>query len=360
MPGKAGPTAGLLALRAVVLVFGATGFSGRMVVEQLLARGLPVRAAARSEEKLARLAERFPAIETAVADVGAPAGVAAAAERCSLLITTVGPYIRYGEVAAGAALERGIPYVDITGEPAWLARVFGEYSAAAAERGLPWLPAFGYDYVPGNLAGALALEKAGPAAVRLDIAYCLAGSNERSTKSFSQGTLDSLEASGKERSCAYAGGELRETQGPRKKLSFTLDGSALSAVAIGSSEHFTLPRFAPWLEEINVGLGWFQPGEVDGGEPQPGQEQDGPDQAQRDSARARIVAIARDAAGGELVRADATGPNPYDISGLLCAWAAERILAGEIEGVGALGPVEAFGLERLREGCAEIGLTVEL
>jgi hypothetical protein len=47
------------------------------------------------------------------------------------------------------------------------------------------------------------------------------------------------------------------------------------------------------------------------------------------------------------------------MTGGTVSWACQKILAGEIEGAGALGPVEAFGLEALREGCAEIGLREE-
>lgn len=341
----------------MILVFGATGFSGRMVVEQLVARGLPVRAAGRSQEKLQELLGDFPGVEGAVADVADPASVSAAADGCDLLITTVGPYTRFGDVAAEAALERAIPYIDITGEPAWLRKVFGEYSERAAATGVAMLPAFGYDYVPGNLAGALALERYGEAAVRIDIAYFLRGKHERSTESFSKGTLDSLEASSKEKPFEFAGGELRDVEGPRKKHEFELDGEAITAVSIGGSEHFTLPRLAPWLRDVNVGLGWFSPGQTRADEPGGGAA--GPGQAKRDEARARVIAVARDAAGEAIGSVHVDGPNPYDLSGLLSAWAAERILETGLQGTGALGPVDAFGFAALREGCASIGLTAD-
>ncbi|MFT4050093.1 MAG: NAD(P)H-binding protein [Solirubrobacterales bacterium] len=338
----------------MVLVFGATGFSGRMVVDQLVARGLPVRAAARSAEKLEALAGDLSGVETVVADVADPQSVARATAGCALLITTVGPYTKFGDVAAEAALAAGIPYIDITGEPAWLRRVFGEYGARAAGLGIAMIPAFGYDYVPGNLAGAIALERFGERAVRIDVAYFLAGDNERNTESFSKGTLDSLEASSRERGFAFVGGALTDVDGPRRKFEYLVDGAPVSAVAIGGSEHFTLPRLAPWLTDVNVALGWFTPGQQRADDA-PGSE--GPSERKRAEARARIVAVARDASGEALGEIRADGPNPYDMSGLLSAWAAERILAGELRGSGALGPVDAFGLDELRAGCAEIGLT---
>lgn len=341
----------------MILVFGATGFSGRMVVEQLVARGLPVRAAGRSEQKLKALIEDFPGIEGVAADVTDPQSVVAAASGCDLLITTVGPYTRFGDVAAEAAFAQRIPYIDITGEPAWLRRVFGEYAARAQELGVAMLPAFGYDYVPGNLAGALVLERCGEAAVQVDIAYFLRGKHERSTESFSKGTLDSLEASAKEMPFEFSGGALRDVEGPRKKHEFELDGEPVTAVAIGGSEHFTLPRLAPWLRDVNVGLGWFTPGQERKDEA--GGGGDGPGQAKRDEARARIIAVARDSAGEAIDAVHVDGPNPYDLSGLLCAWAAERILESGLSASGALGPVDAFGLQALREGCAGVGLTAE-
>jgi hypothetical protein len=69
-----------------------------------------------------------------------------------------------------------------------------------------------------------------------------------------------------------------------------------------------------------------------------------------------VIAIARASSGEELSRVQVDGPNPYDLSGLLTAWAVERLLAGELLGAGALGPVDAFGLDPLRAGCAEAGL----
>lgn len=343
---------------APVLVFGATGFSGRMIVEQLVGRGIPVRAAARSQEKLEALAAELAGVEPIAADVQEPDTVLRAAKGASILITSVGPYTRLGHVAAEAALAAAIPYIDITGEPGWLRRVFSEYDARALATGISFLPAFGYDYVPGNLAGAIALRRAGEQAARVDIAYFLAGKQKRNTESFSKGTLDSLEASSKERGYAFHNGALGDVTGPRRKFEYELDGEPVTAVAIGGTEHFSLPRIAPWLREVNVGLGWFQPGSE---KPKRDRENEaeGPGESKRAESRARVIAIARDESGSPLETVHVDGPNPYDLSGLLTAWAAEQILGGAISANGALGPVDAFGLEALREGCAEIGLTAD-
>jgi short subunit dehydrogenase-like uncharacterized protein len=338
----------------MVLVFGATGFSGRMVVQRLVEREIPVRIAARSQDKLEQLSERFGGLDWVVADVADPPSLTCAAEGTSALVTTVGPYTLLGHVAAEAALAAGIPYFDITGEPGWLRKVFNEYGPRFAEQDLAMLPAFGYDYVPGNLAGAISLERAGDDAASVDIGYFLTGRNERTTQSFSQGTLDSLEASSKELQYAFRGGELIDVDGPKRVLDFEVDDEVVTAVAIGGTEHFALPRLSPSLREVNVGLGWFaaKATSPDADETRA----DGPSDSARAQARTNVIAIARASSGEELSRVQVDGPNPYDLSGLLTAWAVERLLDGELLGAGALGPVDAFGLDPLRAGCAEAGL----
>ncbi|MGH2958794.1 MAG: saccharopine dehydrogenase, partial [Solirubrobacterales bacterium] len=225
------------------------------------------------------------------------------------------------------------------------------------DQDLAMLPAFGYDYVPGNLAGAIALERAGESAVRVDIGYFLRGKNKRSTESFSQGTLDSLKASSNEVPYEFREGALADVTGAKRVIEFELGGEAVTAIAIGGTEHFALPRVAPWLTDVNVGLGWFTPG---GGESTAAQSvQDGPTEEKRAKARTNVVAVARDANGAALAEVRVDGPNPYDLSGVLTAWAAEQMLADRVAGTGALGPVDAFGLEQLRAGCEEVGLTAE-
>jgi hypothetical protein len=50
------------------------------------------------------------------------------------------------------------------------------------------------------------------------------------------------------------------------------------------------------------------------------------------------------------------GVNPYDFTAAILAWGAERAAAGDLQGTGALGPVDGFGLDALERGCAEAGL----
>ena len=71
------------------------------------------------------------------------------------------------------------------------------------------------------------------------------------------------------------------------------------------------------------------------------------------------MGIAYDDAGRQLNEVHLTGVNGYTFTGRILAWGAERVAAGALQGTGALGPVDAFGLDELVAGCAEAGLSEE-
>src|SRR5215218_4205332 len=149
-------------MAARIVLFGATGYTGRLAAEAMVERGLKPVLAARSKEKLDALATELGGeLDTAVADVADPPSVRALVERGDVLVTTVGPFARWGGPAAAAASDAGACYIDSTGEPAFIREVFERYGPAAEKSGAAMVTAFGYDWVPGNLAGGLALDRAG-------------------------------------------------------------------------------------------------------------------------------------------------------------------------------------------------------
>ena len=157
--------------------------------------------------------------------------------------------------------------------------------------------------------------------------------------------------------------------------SFSVGGKGMDAVSVGSSEHFTLPRVAPQLREVNVYLGWFGPlarpmQVLSLGLSLPGVgsltkavgerfvkgSTGGPDAETRSKSQSHVVAIAYDAAGHELSEVHVTGVDGYTFTGRMLAWGADRAAAGGLQGTGALGPVDAFGLIALTDGCRWAGL----
>ena len=170
-----------------IVLFGATGYTGELTAHALVRAGARPVLAARSAERLERLAGELGGLEARVADVARPETVRALVERGDVLVSTVGPFTLHGRPALEAALEASAHYLDSTGEPNFIRAVFAEHSRAQIARSV-LLTAFGYDYVPGHAAAGLALRDAGPSATRVEIGYFWDGGG---TGSLSQGTLAS-------------------------------------------------------------------------------------------------------------------------------------------------------------------------
>ena len=157
-------------MSARIIVFGATGYTGRLVTRELVASGRRPVVAGRSANKLAALAREHDGLETAVADVADPESVQRLVDRGDVLVTTVGPFTLYGHVALKAAVAAGAHYLDSTGEPAFIRTVFEETGPRAERSWSTVLTAFGVDWVPGNVAGAVALRRVAGGR-RVDIGY---------------------------------------------------------------------------------------------------------------------------------------------------------------------------------------------
>jgi len=142
-----------------VIVYGATGFTGRLVAEHMLATygtGGDVRwaLAGRSKTKLEGVRTDIGAsadLPLIVADASDPASLAAMARSARVIITTVGPYQLYGEPLVAACVEAGTDYVDLCGEPAWMAEMIGKYDAKAKASGARIVFSCGFDSIPFDL-----------------------------------------------------------------------------------------------------------------------------------------------------------------------------------------------------------------
>jgi len=150
-----------------IVLFGATGFTGRLAAEYLAsggAKGARWAIAGRSFPKLAELREslrRFgtPLPEMIAADVADPASLAAMAKAARVVVTTVGPYAQYGEPVVAACVEAGTDYCDITGEPAYVADMITRYDAAALAKKVRLVPCCGFDSIPHDLGAQYAVEQ---------------------------------------------------------------------------------------------------------------------------------------------------------------------------------------------------------
>ena len=234
------------------------------------------------------------------------------------------------------------------------------------------LPAFGYDCVPGHVAGALALERAGPAAVQVDIGYFTSGGRP------SGGTLASMVGAVRAPSFSWRDGELVTERGGVRTARFNIGGKQVDALSFGGSEHFGLPRSYPWVRTVGTYLGWFGPltrGVQVAGAGQAAMEKlpgvpglidrasrrllpgstGGPDAAARTRTRSTFVAVARDQGGQELATVRLHGVDGYTLTARLLLWGALQLREGR-NPAGARGPVEAFGLDRVARALADAGL----
>ncbi len=145
-----------------ITLFGATGFTGGLTADYLavhLPAGATWAIAGRSRAKLEQVAERIAstgrtAPEIVLADHTDAVAMAEMARATRVLISTVGPYLQYGEPAVKAAAEAGISYVDLTGEPQFVDQMWLRYHETAVASGAKLIHACGFDSIPYDL-GAL-------------------------------------------------------------------------------------------------------------------------------------------------------------------------------------------------------------
>src|SRR3954470_21198446 len=147
-----------------IVLFGATGFTGELTAAYLADNaptGCRWALAGRNMSKLeavrSRLVEDHPdltTLELLPADVTDPASLRAVAESARVVITTVGPYLEYGDPLVAACAAAGTDYVDLTGEPEFVDRTYLKHHDTAVASGARLVHACGFDSVPHDL-GAL-------------------------------------------------------------------------------------------------------------------------------------------------------------------------------------------------------------
>lgn len=145
-----------------IIVYGATGYTGRLVAEYLKDKnGLKWAMAGRSADKLAEVRDLIGAAADTpliVADASDPDTLDAMVKRTKVVLTTVGPYQLYGNELVAACVANGTDYTDLCGEPAWMRQKIDQHDAAARASGARIVFSAGFDSIPFDL-GVLMLQK---------------------------------------------------------------------------------------------------------------------------------------------------------------------------------------------------------
>ena len=319
-------------------VLGATGYTGRLVVEQARALGIPLRLVGRRADALEELAGDGE--EVRVADAGHEAELIEAFDGAFAVASTAGPFLDVGTKPVGAAIAVGAHYLDTSAEQAFARVVYDGFGESADERDLVLLTSFGFDYAPGDFAARLAAEGLDEPLEEVVVAYAT------KRQPTSRGTRETIGHTMGQPQVAWEGRVVSSRFGKTTRRVRFPTGER-SVVEWGGTEPLTVPRHtnvrrvrsyfaaprlaayaglvAPLTAPIIRRLGRI--GRM-------------PSEERRESNRWTVVAEARGAGAGR--RATLSGYDTYGTAALLIAHGAAALRAGEARGTGALAPAEAF------------------
>jgi short subunit dehydrogenase-like uncharacterized protein len=352
-----------------VLLFGATGYTGRLTAHSLASRGISFAIAGRNRGKLETLAEETGWPEVRLADVGDVDSLADALGDVKVLITTVGPFVELGETAVQAAIKARVHYVDSTGEGLFIQGLIDEYDGAARSAGIAIAPAMGFDEVPADVAATLAAEDLERPDVVLTYAIPRSGSagTLRSVPGIIMSSAPWME-NGKTRSIR-AGEEERWAPmppplGPKLSMSFPLAESRLGPLHLDLSgfrtfvttgplqrnlARFTVPMLsrAMKLPMADGVLSIILPS---------GNE--GPDDEARAASKWTILAEAR--SGREWRNVTLQGTDPYGLTAEFLTTAAVTMAAEGYDRSGVMAPAQAVDIDVWRKELDQHSVDIEV
>jgi short subunit dehydrogenase-like uncharacterized protein len=321
-------------------ILGATGFTGRLVLDEARRAGLAVRLVGRRREALDALAA--PGEEVRVADARDEASLRAAFDGAEVVASLAGPFLDLGLAPIRAAAAAGAHYLDSTGEQEFVRLVHDRIETDTVV-----LSAFGFDYVPGDLAARLAAEQVDGPLDEIVVAYATSGIGT------SRGTRRTISRVMTQEQVAWEDGRRVPSRfgATTRKVRFPF--GERTVVEWSGTEPLTVPRHT---EVRNVRSYVRLPGVVarfGGLGPLAAPlvratsrfGRAGPSEESRRKSRFAVVAEATGSGGTG--RATLVGGDPYDLTALLIVRGAEALMAGEARGTSVLAPAEAFDARML-------------
>lgn len=324
-----------------VAVYGASGYTGGLVLAELARRGIPAVLVGRDPERLraAAAAAGRPTAETATASLDDPAALAEAFAGCAAVINCAGPFITFGEPVVRAAITAGCHYVDISGEQLYFQRVFEQFGRAAADAGVTVVPGANDDGLPSSLIAHLTAERVAPVG-ELVIAIDLSRSEAAPSRGTLRSALASL-ATFRDGGLSYDDGAWRpDVPLRRETLTFPGEREPVPVVKFPLPGVATIPRHvrASHVEAVARSVlveafSQITPELIDA-------VPDGPSAASRAATRWTIVAEAT-GTDGRRARGVVSGPDSYGATAVIAVESA-RLLAGRGARPGVLAPAQAF------------------
>jgi short subunit dehydrogenase-like uncharacterized protein len=353
---------------ARIAIFGATGFTGRLVAEELARGGVRALLAGRSEAGLKSLSEALGGgHELRVGDPERPESLAKVFDGVRAVVNCAGPFSRLGEPVLRAAIEAGAHYLDTTGEQEWMVRAMERLGPAAESRGVTAIVAHAFEYAVGDCAARIAVEET-PGAATVEIFNRVEGfAASRGTK---KSALEALRSP----CLAIVNGRLRREAIGAHRASVRFPDEDFDRVGLSfpGGEVLSAPRFAPtvrdvrchlvmppaaaaalpWLARLATPLlrgplvGWLER-RIDAGSVGPGAER----RSQAWWVQARVRAP-----GGRGTRVTASGYDAYAITAVIAALGARWLCDGRAERTGVVTSALAFAPRAFLDALAPAGV----
>ena len=155
-----------------IIVYGATGFTGQICCKYLRDNysDLVWAMAGRNKDKLEQLKSDFNLdCDVVVADGADLQALRSLASQAKVVLSTAGPFARYGSLLVQACVEEGSHYTDITGENHWVRGLIDKHHAEAASKGIRIIPSCGYDSIPSDLGAFFTISQFNKPVSRVDV-----------------------------------------------------------------------------------------------------------------------------------------------------------------------------------------------
>jgi short subunit dehydrogenase-like uncharacterized protein len=318
-----------------LLIYGATGYTGRLIAAEAVGRGLRPVLAGRNAEPLAALANELGCDYRAVG-LDDPKALDAALDGVRVVLHCAGPFSQTSRPMAEACLRTGTHYLDITGEIATFEALARRGSEARARK-IMLLPGVGFDVVPTDCLAAY-LARRLPDATHLTLAFRALGSLSRGTATTMieglgrsgairrEGKITPVPAAYRVRSFDFGRGPVKTVTFPWGDVSTAFYSTGIPNIEV----YIAVPTSTISLMQLSRPFGWFA-----GSPPVRAlltalvrRQPPGPDEAARKRGLSLIYGEANNAAG-QVVRARMTTPEGYSFTALAAVACAERALNGD-------------------------------
>ena len=178
-----------------IIIYGATGFTGQLCVKyfQSLETQAKWAIAGRNQEKLRKVAEEnLSEVEILIADSDDEVALDNLTLRAKVILSTAGPFHRYGSKLVASCVKNNTHYVDITGENFWVKGLIENHHEEAARKGIRIIPSCGFDSIPSDLGTFFAAKSLGKPIKRIESFHSYEGGASGGTLEtmFSMGELD--------------------------------------------------------------------------------------------------------------------------------------------------------------------------